>query len=30
MLKIQDVIEDFDNLDEETLVQLSDKLWETG
>lgn len=30
MLKIQDVIEDFDNLDEETLVQLSDKLWEMG
>lgn len=30
MLKIEDMIEDLNNLDEATLAQLSDKLWEMG
>lgn len=30
MLKIEDVIEDINNLDEAAFVQLSDKLWELG
>ena len=30
MLKIEDMVEDLNNLDEAALAQLSDKLWELG